>query len=1152
MNKNPIDAATRKKAQDIRFSYAVQAPAGSGKTELLNLRFLRLLAICEKPEEVLAITFTRKAANEMSNRILNTLESAANNQSKTNFKSQHEEDRFSAAKAVLQRDAQLEWHLLESPSRLRIQTIDSFCLFLARNLPVLSNCGGEVQVSDRPDECYQQAIDDFLGLLDKDLSISPAIGRLLLQLDNNTAKVSKLLIELLKKRDQWIGPIIYSAESPDLVFNQLQDNITELIEESTARANTLVQPHKTILVELASFAASNLPKNGTNPIRSLLKLNNLPRTNAEDLANWQGLANLLITTKKNEPTWRKQVDKRLGFPTSSGNKQDEELFKAKKKTMHKLLAELAQGDNQLLLSTLNYLRLLPAQEDINHDFLKLLTEVLPTLLAQLRVTFAAKNTVDYPEITHAALSVLGDDVSPTDLALSLDYRINHILVDEFQDTSSMQQILLEKLTAGWEQTDGRTVFVVGDAMQSCYGFRDANVGLFLALRENGLGNIPLIPIDLQTNFRSNASIVEWVNSVFSSSFPQRNNISLGAVKYTYSSAQNPEDIKPAVNTRCYTFEDNNRTDALQAEARYIANQILKLRRAESPETIAILVRGRSHLLHILPALREASVPWVATDIDKLDKLPLVSDLTALLKAILNQADRLAWLSVLRAPWSGIPLQDLLIIANTDFETSILQSLCNTGIQTTVSRDSYERIIRIAPILSEAVRLRDRLPLGDLLRQTFHCLGGIHLIQSQYEQDSVDVFFDLINQIERSTQLVNANDLEEQVKDTFASNNPLSSSDKPVQIMTIHKSKGLEFDHVFLPGLARKPKTAERELLLRYERLNHANVPKLFLAAVAGPGKSRDVLYELLRHEKLTKSKLEHTRLMYIGVTRAIKSVYLSAVLKQEDKDLVNPDTHSLLSSVWSAIRDTKLVEFILADGKPNEKVMERMSINPLQRPIVLRRIPISKLPRPAKKKIVKDFSVNNQSNSQQEVGEPLPQRVLLNSQIGDFIHEALQTFLLKNDLLSKHNLDIQKQRWQQNLLRHGFDLRTIQNAVEYIEDSLQKTLSSRELGWIFDHSQTESVAEYELQSKDTDVIQNHVIDRSFIDLEGIRWIIDYKSTKKPDHTTENQFIVKQVALYQSQLQRYRNLFRTEQNKGVKTALLFTNIPRLVEVETSSL
>ena len=175
---------------------------------------------------------------------------------------------------------------------------------------------------------------------------------------------------------------------------------------------------------------------------------------------------------------------------------------------------------------------------------------------------------------------------------------------------------------------------------------------------------------------------------------------------------------------------------------------------------------------------------------------------------------------------------------------------------------------------------------------------------------------------------------------------------------------------------------------------------------------------------------------------------------------------------------------------------------------------------------------------------------MLNSQIGNFIHEALQTFLLKNDLLSKYSLDIQKERWQQNLLRHGFKLDTIQNAVEYIEDSLHKTLLSKELKWVFDHSQTESVAEYELQSKDTDVIQNHVIDRSFVDLEGIRWIIDYKSTKKPEHTTEDQFIVNQVALYRPQLQRYRNLFRTEQNKGVKTALLFTNIPRLVEVETN--
>ena len=124
--KIPIDAPARLQAQDITSSYAVQAPAGSGKTELLSLRFLHLLAICEKPEEVLAITFTRKAANEMANRILNTLDTAAKMQTKPKFGTKLEEERFLAAIKVLEKDAQLGWDLLKSPTRLRIQTIDSF------------------------------------------------------------------------------------------------------------------------------------------------------------------------------------------------------------------------------------------------------------------------------------------------------------------------------------------------------------------------------------------------------------------------------------------------------------------------------------------------------------------------------------------------------------------------------------------------------------------------------------------------------------------------------------------------------------------------------------------------------------------------------------------------------------------------------------------------------------------------------------------------------------------------------------------------------------------------------------------------------------------------------------------------------------------
>jgi len=1146
--KIPIDAPARLQAQDITSSYAVQAPAGSGKTELLSLRFLHLLAICEKPEEVLAITFTRKAANEMANRILNTLDTAAKMQTKPKFGTKLEEERFLAAIKVLEKDAQLGWDLLKSPTRLRIQTIDSFCLYLASRLPVLSGFGATIHISDRPEEYYQHAIDRFLNLLNKDLPVSPAIGRLLLQLDNNIARVGKLLIELLKKRDQWIEPIIGLAGTPDKIFNQLQHNIIELIEENISQAKRLIQPYENVLVELASFAATNFAGNQANTkISNCLNLSKLPENNSDDLTTWQGLADLLVTIRNSQPTWRKRVDKRLGFPSSSSNEQHDKLFKARKVAMHGLLTDFAEGDNEALLETLHYLRLLPSVEDQNFNFLKTLTEVLPTLLAQLRVTFATKNTVDYPEITHAALTALGDESNPTDLLLSLDYSINHILVDEFQDTSSTHQNLLQKLTAGWEPSDGRTFFVVGDAMQSCYSFRNANVGLFLTLREKGIKNIPLTPIDLQTNFRSHAGVVEWVNLVFASSFPQEKDISRGGVPYTHSTAEHPKGIEPAVNTRCYTFEGNNRSKAFEVEAQHIAKQITRLRALSQTETIAILVRSRPHLSHILSEFREVGIPWAATDIDKLNNLSIISDLTSLARAILNQADRLAWLAVLRAPWCGITIEDLLIITGQDFEVPILHSLCEGTVQAKLSEESYERIIKVAPALSEAVRLRDQLSLADLLRKTFDCLGGHQLIQTHFELESVDLFFDLIRKFERSTPLINVDDLEEQIKNTFVSDNPPSAADNPVQILTIHKAKGLEFDHVFLPGLARQPKTEERELLLWHERLNHASVPKLFLAALAGTGESSDTLYELLRHEKLTKSKLENTRLMYIGVTRAIKSAHLSAALKRGKEESTNPDPRSLLSTIWAAILQNKFVEFVNMDDINTENTLESKRTSQLKTATLLKRIPVSLLPQTSWFEVTEKSDDNNQHHPHPSFNEDPRLDLMLDTQIGNLIHEALQVALINKNLLSDDSLNLQRRRWQQHLLRYGFGLDKTHHAVAFIEDSLRKTLSNQELLWVFDHSQEKSVAEYELQSKNGDVVQNHIIDRSFLDFEDIRWIIDYKSAKKPDSILEEEFIAGQLNLYRPQLKRYHELFKDEKNKGVKTALLFTSIARLVEV-----
>src|SRR5690606_32824977 len=133
---------------------------------------------------------------------------------------------------------------------------------------------------------------------------------------------------------------------------------------------------------------------------------------------------------------------------------------------------------------------------------------------QLRLVFDERGQVDFAALSEAALKALGEEERPTDLALALDGRIEHLLVDEFQDTSHSQMRLLEKLTLGWTPGDGRTVFLVGDPMQSIYRFREAEVGLFLHAKEKGLGNIALESLNLTDNFRSQANIFDWVNSTF--------------------------------------------------------------------------------------------------------------------------------------------------------------------------------------------------------------------------------------------------------------------------------------------------------------------------------------------------------------------------------------------------------------------------------------------------------------------------------------------------------------------------------------------------------------------------------------------------------------------------------------------------------------
>jgi len=542
----PLDAPQRAAAIDHRRSFIVQAPAGSGKTELLTQRFLNILAkAVNKPEEVLAITFTKKAAAEMRLRIIESLEFAAaeacpsQEPARTNWQ---------LAQAVLRRDAEQGWDLCKNVHRLRIQTIDGFCSGLVQQLPVVSQFGAGPLIEEDCSGYYESAAMQTLLYLGSDQVWAPAIEVLLKHLDNDFNRVVSLLADMLAKRDQWLGVVTGSSlrlsGDAELLREELEQGLRAAIVDhlrivSDALGSFLQQQQcEGDFFDCVKFAATQIDK--ANPLAEWMALENLeqlPPVTVDALDLWRALAGLLLT---NEGKWRSNFTKVQGFPapSSSKDKLDKALFQEKKQTMAGLVAVFASSPAELS-NALADIKLLPCSQyaDEQWEVLAALLKLLPISAALLKVEFQQQGKVDFAEVSQAAVRALsaqsfdqnieptdcdaegriedGDDDIPSELALKLDYQLKHLLVDEFQDTSISQYKLIEKIIMGWEPDDGRTLFLVGDPMQSIYRFRQADVSLFMKARAYGVGTVKLHSLVLQTNFRSQPAIVNWNNLVFS-------------------------------------------------------------------------------------------------------------------------------------------------------------------------------------------------------------------------------------------------------------------------------------------------------------------------------------------------------------------------------------------------------------------------------------------------------------------------------------------------------------------------------------------------------------------------------------------------------------------------------------------------------------
>jgi len=1154
----PSDVHARQQALDPRGSFAVAAPAGSGKTGLLTQRVLRLLACCDHPEEILCITFTRKAAGEMQARITQAIINAAREPEPDN---PHDRATWSLARAVLERDKARGWQLLKSPNRLRIQTIDGLCRALTKQLPLSSGLGALPDTLDQPEFAYRQAVRELLKLLEQDTPLREDLERLLVHLDNNLENTENLLVTLLQKRDQWLQLLL--AARQDNARQYLQQVLETLVNESLQHARDLLNPWGSDLALLADFAGTNLlGDNSAAPLTRCSGLTALPETSPDQLPLWLGLLDMLLT----KDGWRKRLTKKEGFP-AGGNKAEKEASKARKEALLNLIAELAE--QTAILPTLQLLRTLPPALylDSQWQLLDSLTRLLPLLVAQLTLVFKNLGATDFNEITQAALRALGDEESPTEVALKLDYQIRHILVDEFQDTASPQLQLLEKLTAGWQYDDGRTLFIVGDGMQSCYGFRDANVGIFLDARRQGIGHLPLQALDLTVNFRSQGGVVDWVNRVFLNAFPAEDDISRGAVRYANSEAFKP--AMPIEAVRCFACigSEDGDTSGRDIEAQQVLALIRQTRQLRPDDTIAILVRNRSHLRETLATLNKAGISWQATEIDPLSSRMAIVDLISLTRALLNPADRIAWLSVLRAPWCGLDLHDLYTLVNTDLGTAnphlngqdypvILGQVLLAEQLTGISDEGQQCLQRLGQVIRESWRQRRRKSLRVWLEGTWLALGGPSSLLEVDDLENAQSFFALLEQHGRAGQIPDWNNFIAAVERLYAA--PRKDADPKLQVMTIHKSKGLEFDTVIIPGLDKQPRQDEQQLLLWQERITAEGEKQLLLSPLAATGEDPDPLYGFMRQEKALKDRLEATRLLYVGCTRAIKQLFLLAEVKTsgDGGELRKPAKQSLLAPIWDQIHNH--VECLQTAPSTTTLPAEQ---NDLFLPAVLTpeqqaKSTILRLPegwqRPA---LVESKLLAHYRGQEFEDEENLPEPDTLDNRqarhLGTVLHRCLQRITLDGvEQWDPQRIERQQPFWELQLQQLGLYSPARSQAVATIRQAVEQILADPTGRWLLNHQLEESQCELALWHTQGDKVRQKIIDRTFVD-QGIRWIVDYKSAAPQTGEALESFLTREVDHYRDQLAGYRQLFLQLDKNPIRCALYFPLIQHLqvVEIDT---
>lgn len=822
----------------------VTAGAGSGKTRVLVERYLKIIE--EKSitnsnifEEIVAITFTEKAAKEMKERVRQSMIEKKERALENNEREQ----------AVIWRDN------IQKLERATISTIHSFCAKILREYPIEADLDPEFVVMESTESTW---------------ILTDVVKKELKNYIKNEKELDSLHLY------HWVKEIGFKRVVTEIIklYHQLGNSGLDMYEIAKLTTDSFALSPYLLLIDLELIDWIKLFSLGDN-------LNNCESTSGKKLKlyqeSWPSIKQQIFANKTNGDGLEEVISTLVDI--TKGN------FGAKTSDARKAINDLAKEYLDLIIAT----KYQYTEEELVSSLIILLEKINLSFVEEK----AKNNALDFDDLQLRVIKLLQDNL---DIRVKIHDNISYLMLDEFQDSNQIQKKLVSLVLEDENKfIKPGSLFVVGDPKQSIYRFRGADVNVFKDMQlEISTTSGRVCP--LNNNFRSTHTIINFINYFFSqimSTQPDSPNYYENAIPGKEAELEEKVEFIPIYH------EKNDETSVRDKEAVSIAKRIEELiRSGVEPKEIAILFRSMSNVKNYEQELLKIDIPFYVVGGRGFYQKQEIFDLLNILEYLLDSSNKIALTGILRS--SLVAISDDTLYQIIKSETINQPISCWKDNLIDISELEKAKIIYFIDWIEKIKAISGRTKVTELL-DTFVELTNYEAILLAQQNGvqavaNVEKFIRLVKEYTEENpysifnflQIVNRLISEEQQETEAAVE---AETGDTVKIMTIHKSKGLQFSYVFIPEISREPKNDDS--LLKFD-------PKLGLSCRVVNDKSeivKPMRWIVIADKEKKLDREESVRILYVAMTRAIKKLFLSG--KVEDTKGRFSKSEVLLANTWS-------------------------------------------------------------------------------------------------------------------------------------------------------------------------------------------------------------------------------------------------------------